>query len=169
MDNLPPTLIPQPPPPLNTKWWIAGGLFLGVIVILLAFYIFRSTLFPPTPKITQKQHPTPTSPSQRANPIFETQSATVYGTITKINGSTLSVTNDRGLTGDFLIFSKVAIYTSDGTVKNKDGIAVASASSDLKTVEIGKQASLFLELINGEYQVVSISYFPPLPTPKREL
>lgn len=175
MDNLPaspplqtpnaPAPAPQPSSPSKAKWWIIVGSLLGVIIILFAFYSFRSTLFPTTTPVIQK--PAPTSPSQD-NSFFDSQSATVQGTITKITSSTVSITNDKGISGNLPISSKVLIYDYNNvTQKNQEGLPIASASSDLKKVEIGKKASLFLELIDGRYQVTSISYFPSLPTPTR--
>lgn len=119
-------------------------------MILFSFYIFRSTLFPTTPTLS-----TQSSQEASPNPTPQPKAFIFRSTITKINGSTLSVTDDKGQSNDYPISSNVTIY------KYKEGSPDASASSDLKLIKTGDQASFVLELINGRYQITSISYSPP--------
>ena len=98
------------------------------------------------------------------NPIFKSQTATFQGVITKVDGSNLSVKDDKGQTDTFPVSQRAVIY------KFKAGSPQASASSDLKTIETDKQALVMLELVDDKYQVVSISYLPPppvAPAPKK--
>ena len=114
-----------------------------------------------TPPPNQTLKPTEIKNEQpKTNPLFRSQSATFQGEITKVSGNKISVKDEKGQTGDFSVADKVVIY------KFKEGVSQASVSSDLKTIDTGKQALVVLELINGQYQVVSISYLPPPPTPK---
>lgn len=94
----------------------------------------------------------------KANPIFSSQTATIQGEITKVNGSTLSVKTSNGQTEDFPVSSKVVIYKFSGKSPQ------ASASSDLKSVTLGERVLIQLELKDNKYQVISISAFPPPPS-----
>ena len=96
-----------------------------------------------------------TSPKQ--NSIFSSQTATIQGEITKVNNGTISVKSNSGQTGDFPLSPRAVIY------QFKPGATTASASSDLKTIETGKPVVLVLELKDGTYQVVSISYIQKRP------
>jgi len=87
------------------------------------------------------------------NPLFKTQSATFQGKIDSVAGKTLQVTSDDGQKGEFGISDKAVIYKFTGTS------TTASASSDVKAIDSGKQVLISLELLNGKYQAVSISYF----------
>lgn len=96
----------------------------------------------------------PKSSQIQTNPLFKSQTATFEGEITKVEGNSLIVKDEKGQTGNLPISSKVVIY------KFKPGSSLASASSDLKLIDPGKKAQVVLELIDGKYQVVSISYLP---------
>lgn len=97
----------------------------------------------------------------QSNPLLKSQTATFQGTITKVSGQTIDVKSDSGQTGSFPVSARVVIYKFNGTSPQ------ASASSDLKTIETGKQALVMLELLDNKYQVVSVSYLPPPPAPKK--
>lgn len=103
-------------------------------------------------KLTEDKVPT--------SALFRSQTATFQGEITEVNENKILVKSDSGQIGEFPVSDKVLIY------KFKEGSAQASASSDLKTVETDKPVSIILELISGEYKVVSITYLPSLPSPK---
>lgn len=109
------------------------------------------------PQINQTLAPSTREEQPKTSPLFRSQTATFQGEITKVSGNKLSVKDDKGQTGDFPVSNKVVIY------KFKAGSNQASASSDLKSIDIGKQALVILELVNGKYQVTSISYLPPPP------
>lgn len=123
-----------------------------IVLILVAgfvgYYVAKNNLTPEV--ITQ----TKTTEAPKAQTIFTTQTATIQGTISKVDGNKLSVTNLKQENGQFTVSDKVVIY------KFRSGSTQASASSDLKTIETGQQVLLNLELANGAYQVVSISYLP---------
>ncbi len=123
----------------------AGGYFFGISVS-------TSKTTPPADV---------TRPAVTRNPIFKSQTATFQGTITKIDRSSVSLKDESGKTGIFPISAKVVIYKFTGSSRQ------ASASSDIKTAETGKQVLVVLELKDNQYQVISISYLPPAPSPKR--
>lgn len=124
---------------------------LGIVLILIAAaggYFFG----------VSRQNSSPGSTKQVSkNPLFKSQTATFQGTITKIDGSKLSLKDDSGQAGTFSLSPKVTIYKFSGSTRQ------ASASSDIKTLETGKQVLIVLELKDNQYQVISISYLPPPP------
>lgn len=137
-----------------------GKYLIGIVFILLAAtvgYLFGVSVS--TSKISLPQISTRQGVSK--NPLFKSQTATFQGTITKIDKSNLSVKDESGRTGTFPISSKVTIYKFSGSSRQ------ASASSDIKTLETGKQVLIVLELKDKEYQVISISYLPPAQPPTK--
>ena len=88
-----------------------------------------------------------------SNLLFKTQSATFQGKITNIAGKKLFVNSDEGQTGEFAISDKVVIY------KFAPGSSTAGPSNDMRTIETGKEVLIALDLINNQYQAISISYF----------
>ncbi len=91
------------------------------------------------------------------NPLFKAQAATFQGKITSIAGKTLQVTSDSGEKGEFDVSDSVLIYKFSGNS------AVASSSSDIKSIDTGKEVLISLNLVNGKYQAISISYFRTNP------
>jgi len=87
------------------------------------------------------------------NPLFKTQSATFQGKITKINGKTLTVESDNGQKGEFEISDNITIYTFP------NNSPTASPSADLKLIETGKEVLVTLQLVDGKYEAVAMSYF----------
>ena len=104
---------------------------------------------------SQSAQSVPTTQSLQAavNPLFKTQAATFQGKITSVSGKTLQVESEAGQKGEFGVSDKVVIY------KFASDSPTASSSSDLKTIDTGKQAIISLELMGGKYQAISISYF----------
>lgn len=98
------------------------------------------------------------------NNLYTTQSATVQGKINKIDGRKLTVTNSSGTSGE--------VELSDNAIINKiktggRAINTATSSTDLTALETGKDVTLFLQMNDGKYKVISVNYtlpLPPIPT-----
>lgn len=86
------------------------------------------------------------------SPLFQSQSATVQGTIIKVSGNKITVQDDKKQTGEFITSPRLVIYRPPKDNKP------ATPSSDLKTLELNKKALIIFEFANGEYQAASISY-----------
>lgn len=84
--------------------------------------------------------------------LFKSQTATFQGKITEVSGNMAKVKSDTQ-EGEFEISDKVVIYKFLGSSPT------ASASSDLKMIETDKMVLATLELMDGKYIIVSISYF----------
>lgn len=135
---------------------IVAGIALVIIGAITGFFLGRYSLSGPA-----SQPPTPAKEPVQTSPLFKSQTATIQGTITKVEGETLTIQDEKSQTGDFKISPKVVIY------KFAPNSPQASASSDLSSVETEKPTLLVLELKGGEYQIVSISYLPPPAKPNQ--
>ena len=134
----------------------ATTIVLVVIAAALGFLFGKQGQMPGL----KTQNPLSTESQTAQNSLLKSQTATFQGEITKVNGQNIDVKSDSGQTGSFPVSSKVVVY------KFSSGSTQASASSDLKSIETGKSALIMLELMDGKYQVVSVSYLPPAPAPK---
>ncbi|MBI2595964.1 hypothetical protein HYW46_04495 [Candidatus Daviesbacteria bacterium] len=91
----------------------------------------------------------------KKDPLFSSQNATFEGVITKLNNTTsIEVTNSNNQQGKLMLGKNVVIY------KAAEGTNKAIASPDLKFISYNRQATIFLELRDGQYQVLSITYLP---------
>lgn len=87
------------------------------------------------------------------NLIFKTQTASIEGKITDIENNTTTITNDQGQSDSFLLSTKLVIYKPE-----KEGSPRASASTDIKSINLNQKSLIILEMVDGKYQVVSISH-----------
>lgn len=138
-------------------------IILGLTVLFLGFLAVSGKLYPgskgilpvgqPATTNVQQIAPQNIAPTSDEIPLFKSQTATFQGKITKINGKTLDVEADNGQKGRFDLSDKVIIYTFTGST------SIASPSTDLKLLETDKKVIINLELINGKFQAVAVSYF----------
>jgi hypothetical protein len=95
----------------------------------------------------------PQSVTTTRNNLYTSQTATIRGKITKVEGTSLTVENlTTKATG--------VIQTTDNIVINKAG---SKPSSQLSSLELDKEVLIGLELINGNFSATSIQY--PLAAP----
>lgn len=97
-------------------------------------------------------------PSSPISEFFTSQTNMINGRILKRDGGNLTVKNDKNITGTVVLSKNVVIS------KFNSKTFQSSPSSDLNTIEFDKQVSLTLKPVNGQMQVISINYLPPLPT-----
>lgn len=123
--------------------------FLVIIVIafLVGILVDRSML-QKNPNVTNQQ------PAVSKNSLFQTQSATLQGKITKVSDNNITVENDKGEFGTFTASPRMVIY------KFNSGSRQATSSSDLKSIEQNQTVILTLTLSGNDYQIASISYIP---------
>lgn len=84
--------------------------------------------------------------------IFSSQNATIEGDVIGIEGGNISIRNKQGVSDTFTASPKMAIY------KYSSRFPQASASSDLKSIELNLPAIIALEYRKDQYQIVAISY-----------
>lgn len=88
----------------------------------------------------------------KTSPLFNGQTANVIGKITKIDGSKIVVEDSKKQIGSFTLYKKVAIINANAPGQ------IASPSSNIKDIQLNKEALIYLQLIDGDYQVLSIAF-----------
>lgn len=89
-----------------------------------------------------------------SNKLFSSQTASLRGVITNIEGNKLTIKNlNTGATGDINTSLRVSIFKSGKT-----------PSPDLSLIELNKEVLISLEMIGGVWQAVTIQYPNPLPS-----
>ncbi len=138
---------------MSTKYLVSVILVIAAAVLGYLFGAASASRLAPSPSPVIQQSVV------ARNPIFKSQTAIFQGVITQVSGRNLAVKDDKGTTATFPVSSKVVIYKFNGNSPQ------ATGSSDLQTIETGKQVLVMLELINNQYQVTSVSFLPPPPKP----
>lgn len=134
------------------------GLILVIIAGLGGYFIGFSKpgAAPSSQQIAQKA-----TQAAENSPIIKQQTATIQGKITSISDNAITVINDQNQSDQFSLSNKLVVYKPINTSQ-------AGASTDVKDIKTDTLAFIILELVDGKYQVVSISYPPDaasLPTP----
>lgn len=132
---------------------LAGALF--ILGLSLGFFIGKNLQMP---KQFQTASTIPGDSASSSN-LYTSQTASITGVITKRDGNNLTVKNLNNQSEGQVKASSRLIIAKAGSGPN-----TASPSSDLSKVEFNKEAFIALELIAGEYQVVSIQYVLPAPS-----
>ena len=94
------------------------------------------------------------APGDKTN-LYASQTATIRGLITAVNGKTLTVKSliDDSTTGN--------ITLSDNVIITKPGST--TPSTNLSSIEQNKEVLITLEMFEGNYKVISLQY--PVPAP----
>lgn len=134
-------------------FWV--GLVLILVFFLLGIFIG---------KIGTKTSVTPVNKpaEQTLSPnIFTSQSAVIKGVIIQINQGNATVENNLKLKATFPLAQSIFITKFDSKGK-------ASASSSLNDIELNKNATINLEFVKSTnlYNIVAVTYIPPLPGQK---
>ncbi len=88
--------------------------------------------------------------------LFQAQNANTEAKITAISGNIATIVDSTNQKANFAISKRLLV-----TKLSDDG--KQTASTDPKTIEIGKEAQIGLSLIAGQYQIISVSYLPAVP------
>lgn len=121
-------------------------LLLLIILTLQVFQIWRGN----QPKITAPLSAVPLASTTPVE-IFSSQTATIRGKITKINGQRLTLQNDQNTSGEFEAGRVVLINDSTN-------LAVASNSAELQKIPLNKTLVINLLFVDGRYVVTSLTY-----------
>ncbi len=155
MDNPPQPLSPQV---ANTSnGWLKNSMYSTALVIFIlaafggGFFTGRNTGNLKTSSNIVPKEQIATNPLIDSKPM-----AVIAGKITKVSGKTLSITNNKGVSGE--------IEASERAVISKPAAGGPSSGSDLNSIELNKEVTLTVEVNGGLYEVVSIIY-PPTPVP----
>lgn len=85
---------------------------------------------------------------------FSSATATIQGTITKIDRNKVSVKGKQGAGGEFILANGAGVYTQ------QPGIKRATPSADLNQSLLNKNMVITLNYQNGRFEIVSISIIP---------
>ena len=146
--------------PKSNPQLLSIGLLLLVVGLVLGFLFGKNNQNISIPLIQNNQK------EDQANAMFQSQSASAQGTITKVDGNNITFMTDDNKTGTFPLAPRFTIYKFAKS-------AQAKAYSDIKDIELDKKAVIGLQLINNTYQITTITYPfiqpqpSPLPTKKR--
>ncbi len=88
------------------------------------------------------------------SPLFQTQSATITGIVTSVLDKTITISDTKNQTGQFMASDKLIVLSID----SKPNPTSSSASSP--SIELNKLALIHLQLEDGQFKVVSIGYLP---------
>lgn len=144
---------------MNKSLYLIIALIVALISGVLGFMAGQGRLVK-TP-LTSTIQSINTNSSIESSKLFQSQTANIQGKITKVSASSISVVDDKNQAGEFTVSKKLVIYKSqDLPVPGRP--YTASASADLKSIDLNKSALISLEVIDGSYQVVSISFIPPV-------
>ncbi|MBI2011204.1 hypothetical protein HYS91_00400 [Candidatus Daviesbacteria bacterium] len=137
--------------------WIVG-IVLTLAALALGFFMGRGLLATNPGSINNQASGSATM--VKTSPLFKAQTATIQGKITKIDGSTITVTSQDNQAETFPLDSNFTIY------KHTSGTSFAAAlpGSD-KQIELNKDSIIVLNVKDGDYKVSSISYLSPPPKP----
>ena len=89
-----------------------------------------------------------------SSPLFGSQSATINGKITQLNGQTATVTDFKNQTAQFPVSLKVIIF------KIGTNPALSSPSADLKSIELNRPAIINLGYTNNQFEITSVRFLP---------
>lgn len=100
------------------------------------------------------------TPNKENNSVFQSQSASITGSVTAVSGNMLTITSQNNQTAQFEASEKMVVFTLDTEP------TLASPSAEVESVQLNKIALIQLEMQDGKYKIVSIGYLPVnLPTP----
>lgn len=125
------------------------AILLVLVLVILGLQIWQ-ILMRPKASLSNVQSAVPLA-SVTPVEIFNSQTASIRGKITQINGTKLIAQNDKQVSGDFDAGRVVLI--NDGS-----NLSVASSSADLKKIQLNKDAVINLLFSEGRYVVTSITY-----------
>lgn len=149
-------------PPLSKfKHTFAGvTILIAVGCLVIGFVLGRSNLFnlqsPAAPNITNiPQKPDPNL--IKTSPLFTTQSAFIIGKVTKVESNKLTIENYNKQSESFKMAENFQVITTSHNGRT------ASHSADLTSIPLNQEASILLQVDQGEYKVVNVSYNQPSP------
>lgn len=132
----------------------ASGIALGVALLIIGFvfgfFLGKNYSLEIKPIAINSQTP--------INQLVDSQTASMMGQITEIQGNTLTVKNAKSNNSGTVPVSNKVIVIKPG-LNSK----TASSSAGLNAIELNKDVVINMELVNGEYTATVIQYPLPLP------
>lgn len=130
-----------------------------VISIVLIILAFGGGYY-----LSQMSKPVSQSATPASNSIFAQQSAMISGTVTAVNGRNLTVKSDSGQTGTFPAAAQIFINKITSVPTINSNTPLPTPQTNISAIEIGKPSTLMLNMVNGKYEVTSVTILPPVGT-----
>ena len=92
--------------------------------------------------------------------FYTSQTATIQGVITKVEGNKITMQNKDGVTGEVEVLDTLLVNKLDQKATSGP---LASGSAQINTIETNKVVLVTLKFKDGEYRAATISYLPPPP------
>lgn len=121
------------------------GIYILLIIILIVVILSSGINFLRLPVLSSNK-----GVLTAGDTFFDTQNASLSGKVTKVDGSTITIENKNGVSRQFTAakFLTVPVVTSSGNL--------STPSADLKTLETGKEYTIFLTVQNGGFEVINL-------------
>lgn len=141
--------------PFTNRNWLAITIT-SVLIAGLVGFLIRPYLLPET-KLAGKKAADSFVKTASILAAIDHQVA-IYGKVTKVEGLTATIRNNKNQTAKLPLSSSLAVYKKPGQLQ-------ATSSAALKAIKLNTQALISLEYKNGKYKVVSITYNIPKRQP----
>lgn len=130
---------------------LAGSLF----ILGLSLGFFAGKLFSPSEMMTQNGNGDFQEEQQIPNGLFSSQTASIRGQITQVEGNKLTVKNlNSNVSGEVLASMRLNVIKGGKT----------TPVTDFSTLELNKEVLMSLEMSGGNYQAILIQYPQALPS-----
>jgi hypothetical protein len=137
------------PPTSNRRFYIV--IFILAVLLILSLGWNALMMIRQNPFTVTSLGKVGVSPSS----FFDFNNVGVTGKITAVNGNKLSVTNKRNVTGEVVLSDSVSI-------SNFSNSGATPPSTNPNDLVLDKEASILLQVENGEYRAHSITYSVPV-------
>lgn len=94
----------------------------------------------------------------KTSPLFRSQTANIQAMLVDFTNNKLTLKNDKGQQDIFTVAPNVQVFEFTNTTN-------PPKATDLKLIKKDRDALIGLQLTNGEYQVITVSYLPKTSTP----
>ncbi len=128
---------------------------LAIVVISGTIGYFIGTKYSPTSNSTSSQSYKMPGEKPKADSFFNAQTATLQGVVTKVStNKILTLKSKTSQVSDFPLAKNFVVYTYTDTSRT------AAASSEVKSIQLNKNATFVLNLLDNTYQITTITFLP---------
>jgi hypothetical protein len=144
------------PAKTNTPLYIIISVLVIIILGLSAWMFLKANKYGAAP-LTD-------SPLSSDSSLFEFQSATFTGKITRVEGNKIWLENKRGVKGEAVVAKDVSI--SDMSSANG---ALATPSGKLEDIKTDKEVTINFQMVDGMLQATTINYYLSVNAPSVDI
>lgn len=86
------------------------------------------------------------------SPLFQTQTASIQGEIIAVGESSVTIKDKKDATDTFPVSTNVVVY------KNTQSSGRILPATGITQIDTNQEAVILLEVVDGKYQVISVTY-----------